>query len=99
MREGQGAGGWGVTLLGKVSFELVDYICVPHKRQGIVVHPDIDAKLKVQPILVCDCWQICALPPDVQVSPAGAWSHCITEALLGVSKIVAKVLTDPEQSI
>lgn len=59
-----------VTLFCKVGLELVDDICAAHKRQCIVVYAHVNAKLKVQPIFLCDGRQVGALSPDVQVPPA-----------------------------
>ncbi len=58
------------TLLGQVCLQLVDDISAAYKGQSIVVHAHVNAELQVQPVLVCDGWQVCTLASDVQVSPA-----------------------------
>ncbi len=58
------------TLLCQVCLQLVDYISAAHKGQSIVVDAHINAELQIQPVLVCDGWQVCTLPSDVQVPPA-----------------------------
>ena len=58
------------TLLGQVCLQLIDDISAAHKGQSIVVNADVYAKLQVQPVLVCDGWQVCTLASDVQMPPA-----------------------------
>ncbi len=58
------------TLPGQVCLQLVDDISAAHEGKSIVVNAHINAKLQVQPVLVCDGWQVCTLASDVQVPPA-----------------------------
>ena len=58
------------TLLTEVPLELINNVSVADEGQCVVVDADINTKLDVSPVLVCDGGQVGTLAPDVQMPPA-----------------------------